>query len=166
MLYRRTFLGAALAVASGAARAQEARRRPKIGVLWHAASVEEEGKYYVALVESLKALGYEHGKTAVIEHRFPAEEKEKFERYAQELVALEVDVLMAVTPLAAIAAKRATSSIPIVFLIVPNPVAAGLVASLAAPGGNVTGFSTIATDLTAKRLELLKEAIFLRSRCL
>jgi putative ABC transport system substrate-binding protein len=159
MLYRRTFLGAALAVASGAARAQEARRRPKIGVLWHAASVEEEGKYYVALVESLKALGYEHGKTAVIEHRFPAEEKEKFERYAQELAALEVDVLMAVTPLAAIAAKRATSSIPIVFLIVPNPVAAGLVASLAAPGGNVTGFSTIATDLTAKRLELLKEVV-------
>src|SRR5690348_10735066 len=76
MLYRRTFLGAALAIASGVARAQEARRRPKIGVLWHAASVEEEGKYYAALVESLRSLGYEHGRTAEIEHRFPAEQKE------------------------------------------------------------------------------------------
>jgi len=159
MLYRRTFLGAALAVASGVASAQESRRRPKIGVLWHAASVEEEGKYYVALVESLRALGYENGKTAEIVHRFPAEQKEKFERYAQELIALEPDVLMAVTPQAAVAAQRATSSIPIVFLIVPNPLAAGLVASLAAPGGNVTGFSTIASDLTAKRLQILKEVV-------
>jgi putative ABC transport system substrate-binding protein len=159
MLCRRTFLGAALAVASGFARAQEARRRPRIGVLWHAASIEEEGKYYVALVESLRALGYEHGKTAEIEHRFPAEEKEKFERYARELVALGPDVLMAVTPQAAIAAKRATATIPIVFLIVPDPVAAGLVASLAAPGGNATGSSTVATDLMAKRLQFLKEAV-------
>jgi putative ABC transport system substrate-binding protein len=159
MLYRRTFLAAAMATASGIARAQESRRRPRIGVLWHAASVEEEGKYYVALVESLRAFGLEHGRTAIIEHRFPAEEKEKFERYAQELVALEVDVLVAVTPQAAVAAKRATDSIPIVFLVVPNPIAAGLVASLAAPGANVTGFSTIATDLMAKRLQLFKEAI-------
>jgi putative ABC transport system substrate-binding protein len=159
MLYRRTFLGAALAVASGVAHAQEMRRRPKIGVLWHAASAEEEGKYYLALVESLRALGYEHGKTAEIEHRFPAEVKERFEHYARELVALGVDVLMAVTPQAAIAAKRATSTIPIVFLIVPDPVAAGLVASLASPGGNATGSSTVATDLMAKRLQLLKEAV-------
>ena len=159
MLDRRAFLAAALAVASGAARAQDQRRRPKIGVLWHAASVEEEGKYYVALVESLRAVGLEHGRTATIEHRFPAEEREKFERYARELVALDVDVLIAVTQQAAIAAKRATSSIPIVFLVVPNPLAAGLVASLAAPGGNVTGFSSVATDLTAKRLQLFKEAL-------
>jgi putative ABC transport system substrate-binding protein len=159
MLCRRTFLGAALAVASGVAHAREARRLPKIGVLWHAASAAEEGKYYAALVGSLKAHGYEHGKTAEIEHRFPAEQKEKFEQYAQELVALDVDVLVAVTPLAAIAAKRATNTIPIVFVIVPNPVASGLVTSLAAPGGNVTGFSSIATDLTAKRLELLKEVV-------
>lgn len=158
MLYRRTFLGAALAVLSHSARAQE-RRPPRIGVLWHAASVAEEGKYYTALVESLRSLGYEHGRTAEIEHRFPAEEQEKFERYARELVALEPDVLIAVTQQAAIAAKRATGSIPIVFLIVPNPIGAGLVASLAAPGANATGISTIATDLTAKRLQLLKEAI-------
>jgi len=159
MLYRRTFLGAALAVASGAARAQEARRRPRIGVLWHAASVEEEGKYYAALVESLRAVGYENGRTATIEHRFPAEEKERFERFAEEFVTLDVDVLVAVTLQAAAAAKRATRSIPIVFLLVPNPVAAGLVTSLAAPGGNITGFTNIATDLTAKRLQLFKEAI-------
>jgi putative ABC transport system substrate-binding protein len=159
MLNRRAFLGAAFAVAAGAARAQEARRRPKIGVLWHAASVEEEGKCYTALVQSLRTLGYEHGRTAEIEHRFPAEQQERFERYAQELVASDVDVLIAVTQQAAIAAKRATSSIPIVFLIVPNPIGAGLVASLAAPGGNATGISTIATDLTAKRLQLFKEAI-------
>lgn len=159
MLYRRSFLGAALAIGAGAARAQERHRRPKIGVLWHAASAEEEGKYYAALVESLRAAGYENGRTAEIEHRFSAEQKEKFERYAEELVALDVDVLVAVSLQAAAAAKRATRSIPIVFVVVPDPVAAGLVASLAAPGGNITGFTNIATDLTAKRLQLFKEAI-------
>lgn len=159
MLHRRTFLGLALAVASSVARAQELRRTPKIGVLWHARNVEEEGKYYAALVESLRALGYEHGKTAVIEHRFPAEEQEKFDRFAKELVALRVDVLVAVTIQAAVAAQRATSSIPIVFVVVPDPVAAGLVTSLSAPGGNVTGFSNIATDLTARRLQLFKEVV-------
>jgi putative tryptophan/tyrosine transport system substrate-binding protein len=159
MLDRRRFLAAALAVLPGVARAQRAGRQPKIGVLWHAGSVEEEGKYYVALVDSLRALGFEHGRTAIIEHRFPAEETEKFERFAQELVALDVDVLVAVTVNAAVAAKRATRSIPIVFLIVADPVAAGLVTSLSDPGGNVTGFSNIATDLTAKRLQLFKEVV-------
>lgn len=159
MLHRRTFLGCVLAVAAGVARAQEPRRQPRIGVLWHAGSVEEEGKFYVALVEALEAVGYRHGRTATIEHRFPAEEPEKFEAFARELAALPVDVLVAVTLQAAAAAKRATSSIPIVFLLVPDPVAAGLVASLAQPGGNVTGFTNIATDLTAKRLQLFKEAV-------
>jgi putative tryptophan/tyrosine transport system substrate-binding protein len=159
MLYRRTFLGAALAVAASLAQAQEARRLPRIGVLWHASSVEEEGKFYTALVESLRVLGYEHGKTAQIEHRFPAEEPEKFEQFARDLVALRVDVLVAVTFQAAAAAKRATTTIPIVFVVVPDPVAAGLVTSLSAPGGNVTGFSNIATDLTARRLQLFKEVV-------
>lgn len=158
MLFRRAFLGTALAILSSPVLAQ-AGKLPRIGVLWHAASVAEEGKYYRALVDSLRALGYEHGRTAEIEHRFPAEEQEKFERYARDLVALEADVLIAVTQQAAVAVKRATNSIPIVFLIVPNPIGAGLVASLAAPGGNATGISTIATDLTAKRLQLFKEAL-------
>jgi putative ABC transport system substrate-binding protein len=70
-----------------------------------------------------------------------------------------VDILIAVTVQAALAAKGATSSTPIVFLVVPDPVGAGLVASLAAPGGNITGYTNIATDLTAKRLQLFKEAL-------
>jgi putative ABC transport system substrate-binding protein len=159
MLYRRSFLAGTFAITAGVAAAQDRRRRPKIGVLWHAASVEEEGKYFAALTDALRATGYENGRTADIEHRFPAEQKEKFERFAEELVALKVDILIAVTVQAALAAKRATSSTPIVFLVVPDPVGAGLVASLAAPGGNITGYTNIATDLTAKRLQLFKEAL-------
>jgi putative ABC transport system substrate-binding protein len=159
MLQRRLFLSGALAVASHLAHAQDGRKLPKIGVLWHAKDAAEEGKFYTALVDSLRMLGYEHGKTAIVEHRFPAEEPERFEHYARELVAQPVDVLVAVTFQAAAAAQRATGSIPIVFVVVPDPVAAGLVQSLSAPGGNVTGFSNIATDLTARRLQLFKEVV-------
>lgn len=159
MLYRRTFLGGALAVASHLAHAQDTRRLPRIGVLWHARDREEEGKYYTVFVDSLRSLGYEHGKTAIVEHRFPAEVPARFDAYAKELVALRVDVLVAVTIQAAASAKRATSTIPIVFMLVPDPVASGLVQSLSAPGGNITGFSNIATDLTARRLQLFKEVV-------
>ena len=95
----------------------------------------------------------------MLENRYPAEQPELFERYAHELAALKVDVLVAISHPAALAAKRATSTIPVVFCPVADPVALGLVSSLARPGGNMTGIATIGYELTAKRVELLKEAL-------
>jgi putative ABC transport system substrate-binding protein len=135
------------------------RRPPTVGILWHAASEAEEAPFLTPFRETLQKLGYVEGRTILLEQRFPAEQYQLFDSMAADLVARKVDVLVAVSPLAAAAAKRATTSIPIVFVIHPNPVEAGLVASLARPGGNMTGLSNIANDLSAKQLELLKEAL-------
>jgi putative tryptophan/tyrosine transport system substrate-binding protein len=132
---------------------------PVIGQLWHAGSAEEEGKYFVAVIEGFRQLGYVEGHNIAFECRFPAEQYERYNSFAAELVALRVDVLMAVTGPAASAAKRATTTIPIVFVLVPDPVESKLVDSLARPGGNITGFSNIATDLSAKRLQIFKQTI-------
>jgi putative tryptophan/tyrosine transport system substrate-binding protein len=154
---RRGFLlGAAALLAAQAARAQ---KMPRIGVLWHAGSAEEERVPLAAFREGLKRVGYEEGRNILVEHRYPNEEPAKFQRFAEELVAMNVDVLVAVTRPAAIAAQRATRSIPIVFVVVPDPLGSRLVAALARPGANVTGLSTMAVELTGKRLEFLKEAM-------
>ena len=152
-------LGAVMTVFPQPVRAQPGKKAPVIGVLWHAGSAEEEGKFYQAVQNGFRDLGYVEGQTIRLEHRFPAEQYERFAAFAAELVRLPVDVLVPVTAPAAVAAKKATSSIPIVFLLVPDPVSSGLVENLARPGGNATGFSTIATDLAAKRVELLKQAV-------
>ena len=94
-----------------------------------------------------------------MENRFPAEKPERFRAYAAELVELRVDVLVAVTRPAAIAAQIATSTIPIVFVVIPDPVAMKLVGNLARPERNLTGLSNMALELTAKRVEVLKETI-------
>jgi hypothetical protein len=98
------------------------------------------------------------GKTILLENRFPNEQPERFLSLAAELVALKVDVLVAVTQPAALAAQRATTTIPIVFILVPEPVESKLVNSFSRPGGNITGLTQIAVELSGKRLELLKEA--------
>src|SRR5262249_7015590 len=89
----------------------------------------------------------------------PDEQPERMFSMAKELAALPVDVLIAVTALSALAAQRATTTIPIVFVVVPDPVAIKLVNSLARPGGNITGTSHITVELSARRLEMLKEAV-------
>src|SRR5207302_5632153 len=94
-----------------------------------------------------------------LHHRFPAELTERFASLSAELAAIPVDVLVAVTQPAALAAQRATTVTPIVFILVPEPVGSKLVDSLARPGGNITGLTNIAAELTAKRVQLLKEAI-------
>src|SRR5262249_5666793 len=137
-----------------AARAQRGRRMPRVGVLWHAGSAEEEAIYLGAFVQGLNGLGYVDRRTIVLEHRFPNETPERFVSLANELAALDIDVLVAVTRPAALAAQRATSTIPIVFIVVPDPVGTKLVDSLAHPGGNITGFTHIAVELSAKRLAL------------
>jgi putative ABC transport system substrate-binding protein len=154
-----TLIGGAAAAWPLTARAQEVRKTPRVGVLWHAASPEEEAVYLGALREGLADLGYVEGRNIVLENRFPAEKWERFISLAAELVQLKPDLLVAVSRPAAIAAQRATSTIPIVFSVVPDPVGDKLVETLARPGGNITGLSNMALDLSAKRIELLKEMV-------
>jgi putative ABC transport system substrate-binding protein len=153
-----TLVGGAAASWPLAARGQPTRKMPRVGVLWHAGSAEEEAIYLGALQQGFNDLGYIDGKTIALEHRFPNEQPERFASLAAELAALRVDVLVAVTLPAALAAQRATTTIPIVFILVPEPVRSKLVNSFARPGGNITGLTQIAVELSAKRLELLKEA--------
>ena len=152
-----TLLGGAAAWPM-AARAQQRKSVPRVGVLWHAGSAEEEAIYLGAFQQGLNGLGYIDGQTISLEHRFPNEEPQRFVNLAAELASLKVDVLVAVTRPAAVAAQRATSTIPIVFIVVPDPVGTRLVDSLSRPGGNVTGFTHIAVELSAKRLALFKES--------
>jgi putative tryptophan/tyrosine transport system substrate-binding protein len=154
-----TLLGAAAVAWPLAARAQPARKIPRIGVLWHAGSAEEEGSNFKALVKGFTDLGYVEGRTAILEHRFPNEVPERFRSMAAELVASGVDVLIAVGANAAPYAKNATTTIPVVFVLVSDPIGSGLVKSLARPEGNVTGISNYAADLIGKRLELFKEIV-------
>ena len=159
---RRQFIkliGGAAAAWPLAARAQQSTNKvPLVGVLWHAGSAEEEDVYLSVLVKAFNDLGYVEGKNIHLDHRFPAEKPERFRTLAQELVDEKPDVIIAVTNLAALEVKRATSSIPIVVSVASDAVGMGLVESLARPGGNVTGLSLMAIDLSGKRLELLKEA--------
>jgi len=128
-------------------------------VLWHAGSADEEKIPLGGLVEGFRNLGYVEGKSIVLEHRFPNEQPERFFSLAAELVQLKVDVLIAVTRQAALAAQRATTTIPTVFIAVPDPVGSKLVDNLARPGGNMTGLTNMAVELVPKRMEILKEAI-------
>jgi putative ABC transport system substrate-binding protein len=137
---------------------RQAGKIPRIGVLWHAGSAEEEQIPLGALVQGFKALGYTDGGNVLFEHRFPNEQAERFVTLAVELVRLNVDVLIAVTRQAALAAQNATQTIPIVFMVVPDPVGSKLVDSLSRPGGNATGMTNMAVELVPKRVELLKEA--------
>ena len=128
-------------------------------MLWHAGSAEEEEVYLSVLVKAFNDLGYVEGKNVHLDHRFPDEKPERFRILAQELVDEKPDVIIAVTNLAALEVKRATSTIPTIVSVASDAVGMGLVESLARPGGNVTGLSLMAIDLSGKRLELLKEAV-------
>jgi putative ABC transport system substrate-binding protein len=154
-----TLLGSAAVTWPIAVSGQQSSQIRKIGVLWHAASAEDEAVYLGALREGLAELGYVEGRNIVLENRFPAEQWERFVSLAAELVQLKPALLVAVSRPAAIAAHRATTTIPIVFSVVPDPVGDKLVESLARPGGNITGLSNLALDLSAKRIELLKAMV-------
>jgi putative tryptophan/tyrosine transport system substrate-binding protein len=161
-IHRREFmfaLGGAAAASPLAARAQDKRRIPKVGVLWHAGSAEGEEPLFTTLVEGFRKLGYVDGQTIILEHRFPNEVPERFRSMAAELVALKVDVLMSSGNNAAPYAKNATATIPVVAMLISDPIGMKLVDSIARPGGNVTGLSFFATELIGKRLQLLKEAV-------
>jgi len=158
---RRDFLALAAGTVAASSSGSWAQRTavPHIGVLWHAGSAEEEDIYLSVVQKAFGDLGYTDGKTIVLEHRFPAEQADRFRSMAQELVAKKPDVIVAVTELGARELRKATSTIPIVVVLSPDPIAAGLIESLAHPGGNVTGLSLMSVDLSGKRLALLKEAV-------
>src|SRR4029077_224430 len=112
-----------------------------------------------AFHQELNKLGWIEGKNIVIEHRFAEQNTERLPEHAVELVRLKVDLIVTSGTTPALAAKSATTTIPIVMTTVGDPVGAGLVASLARPGGNVTGNSGLSTQLNTKRLEVLKDTV-------
>src|SRR5438309_1849768 len=112
-----------------------------------------------AFRQELSKLGWTEGKNITIEYRFAEQKLERLPELAADLVRLKVDLIVVAGTVPATAAKRATSSVPIVMANVGDPVGAGLVASLARPGGNVTGLSGLSPELNTKRLEILKDAV-------
>jgi putative ABC transport system substrate-binding protein len=139
----------------GIANAQQAKKVPRIGVL--SPGSPGPSPLLDAFRQGLRELGYVEGQNIAFEYRFAEAKPEALPDLAAELVRLKVDVILTINTPASQAAKNATKTIPIVFTYIADP--AGLVASLARPGGNVTGPTTLATDLSGKRLEVLKEAV-------
>ena len=130
---------------------------PKVGRLSPTSLASDGQREFLG--RELRPLGYVDGKNIAIEYRYADNKLDRLPVLANELVSLKVDVILVVSTPAAIAAKNATKTIPIVFFNVGDPVDAGLVDSLARPGGNLTGLTNLAVDLAGKRLELLKETI-------
>ena len=151
-----TLIGVASVMWPLRASAQQGEKVYKIGFL--SAGSLEPGPASI-LRKALHELGYVEGKNVIFERRFAEDRLDRLPKFAAELVSLKVDLIMAPGTLAPLAAKRATSTIPIVMIAAGDPVGSGLVASLAHPGGNVTGMSLMALDLGRKRLQLLKELL-------
>ncbi len=154
MLSTLCFFGAMLFALSLPAQAQQKGKVPRIGYLAPRSAVPKEFR------EGLRELGYIEGKNIIIEPRFAEGKFDRLPRFAAELVRLRVDVIATLSSPAALAAKKATTTIPIVMLAAGDPVRKGLVASLARPGGNITGLTgSTGSYLFAKHLELLKEVV-------
>ena len=151
-----TLLGGAAAAWPLAARAQQAKL-PTIGFLG-ASSSSAWSHWTAAFVKRLRELGWIEGRTVTIEYRWAEGRSERFAEFAAEFVRLKVDVILTVGS-AVPAAKQATATIPIVFALASEPVGSGMVASLARPGGNVTGLSLQSSELAGKRIELLREVV-------
>jgi putative ABC transport system substrate-binding protein len=148
----------AVLVAPLAADAQGTGKIVRIGRL-SPVSAETDTPYLDAFRKGLRELGWVEGKTFTIEGRFADGKSERLPELATELVRQRVDVILTGSDLGALAAKKATATIPIVMVTTGDPVSAGIVTSLARPGGNVTGVTAIGQMLNAKRLELIKEAV-------
>ena len=139
-----------------AARAQQAEKKYTVGIL---SAGGENTALSVAFADALRELGWVEGRNVVFKYRYAENRRERLPELAADLVRLKVDVIAAAGTLAPLAAKRATATIPIVMTAAGDPLGSGLVASLARPGGNVTGMSLMAPDLGGKRLELLKDVL-------
>ena len=151
-------LGSGVAGWPLALRAQQAAKLPTIGFLGANNASFERGSTD-AFVQRLRELGWIDNRTVAIEYRWAEGREARFAEIATEFVRLKVDVIFTYATPSSIAAKRATAVIPIVFAAAGDPVGSGLVASLARPGGNITGLSIQQTDLASKRLEILRELL-------
>ena len=152
-----TLLGGVVAAWPLAARGQPTKQ-PTIGYLG-GGTLATESQRIAAFVQQLRELGWIEGRNLGIEYRWTEGRIDRVAEFAAEFVRLKVDVIVTIGTPAALAAKQATSVIPVVFTTVADPVGAGLVASLSHPAGNVTGLSIQQTDIAGKRLELLREVI-------
>jgi len=158
-----TILGGAAAVWPLAARAQRSVRNAKIGHI-ESGTPSSSPSLLAAFVQRLGELGHVEGQNLFIQSRYAEGREERLPQLAAELVQLDVDVIFAIGPPQALAASKATDRIPIVFVGGGDPVAIGLVKSLAHPGGNVTGFTFVTVELASKRIQLLKEAVSIAKR--
>ena len=156
-IHRLVICALLLAVSLGAG-AQPHRKIPRIGYL-AAVSATADAPRLAAFRQGLRELGYVEGQTIQIEYRHESDDLKRLPEHAAELVRMNIDLLVAVTSNAAVAAKKTTSTVPIVFMGVTDPIATGLAESLARPGGNATGVTNVAAVLAGKRLELLKEVV-------
>jgi putative ABC transport system substrate-binding protein len=153
-----TLLGGAAAAWPLAAHAQPAGKVPTIGFLG-GATFSVWGHWSAAFAQRLRELGWIDGRNIAIEYRWADARPERYAEISAEFVRLKIDVIVTAGTAPVLAAKQATSILPIVFAAAGNPVDTGIVASLARPGGNVTGLSNQATDTVGKRLELLREVV-------
>ena len=149
-------LGAMLFALCVSAQAQQPKKVPRIGYLSSGSPSTNLG-YLQAFLQGLRELGYVEGKNVLIEYKWAEGRFERMPELAEELVRLKVDIIIAPNSAIARAAKKATSTIPIVMANAGNPFGEGLVANLAHPGGNVTGLTNLSQELSGKRLELLKQ---------
>jgi len=140
------------------ARAQQSAKLPLIGFLGQSAP-SSENQRLTAFVQRLRELGWTEGRNIVIEVRWAQARPERAAEFAAEFVRLKADVIVTSGTPQVLAIKQVTSVVPIVFAVAGDPVGTGLVASLARPGGNITGLSVLATDLAGKRIELLREVV-------
>jgi len=162
---RRAFIGilaGGLLAAPLAAKAQQVGKVPRIGFLFSGAS--GPAREVDTFRQGLRDLGYVEGQNIAIEYRFAGGQVERLPELAAELVRLKLDVIVAPYTPPALAAKRATSTIPIVFAVVADAVGAGLIANFARPGRNITGLTSSSAELGGKRLELLKQVVPKASR--
>jgi putative ABC transport system substrate-binding protein len=141
-----------------AAKAQQTGKVLRIGVLDNSTASGNAARLE-PFWQEIRKLGWIEGKNITIEYRFAEQKNERLPELAAELVRLKVDLIVVTGTAAASAAKSATTTIPIVMTTAADPVSQGLVASLAGPGGNLTGFSSLGTELNTKRLEILKDAV-------
>ncbi|MGH9429558.1 MAG: ABC transporter substrate-binding protein, partial [Terriglobia bacterium] len=151
-------IAVALVAVGVIAAAQQTAKIPRIGFLW-GSSPDAEKNRVAAFQQALRDLGYIEGKNILVDHRYAEGKLDDSPSLVAELVQLKVDVIVVTFLPGTRAAKEATKTIPIVMVSFVEPVAAGTVDSLARPGGNVTGVSTLGRDLSGKRLELLKEVV-------
>jgi len=157
------FLTTILLTTASATQAQQPTKVPRIGFLI-ASSRSVNAARYETFLQGLRELGYEEGKNIVIEWRSGEGRFDRLAALAAELIRLKVDIIVTAGPADTRAAREATSTIPIVMTFDNDPVGNGFIASLARPGGNITGFSTLAPELSSKQLELLKEIVPKSSR--